>query len=103
MRIRYLSYLTLGVVAAFLVVATVAFDASTVVALAFGLGIAMLVVSAGLAVRYREDLPSLVIGGGIAVVSAWTILASAWCSRTAPSTTSHLPRRLLSARCPCSA
>jgi hypothetical protein len=76
MRIRYLSYLTLGVVAAFLVVATFAFDASTVVALAFGLGIAMLLVSAGIAVRYREDLPSLAIGAGIAVVSAWTILAS---------------------------
>jgi hypothetical protein len=76
MRIRYLSYLTLGVVAAFLVVATYAFDASTVVDLAFGLGIVMLAVSAGIAVRYREDLPSLVIGAGIAVVSAWTILAS---------------------------
>jgi hypothetical protein len=76
MRIRYVSYLTLGVVAAFLVVATFAFDASTVVALAFGLGIAMLVVSVGLAVRYRGDLPSLVIGAAIAVVSAWTILAS---------------------------
>jgi hypothetical protein len=76
MRIRYLSYLTLGVVAAFLVVATYAFDASTVVALAFGLGIVMLLVSAGVAVRYRDDLPSVVIGAGIAVVSAWTILAS---------------------------
>jgi|Tabmets5t2r1_1033131.scaffolds.fasta_scaffold26521_2 hypothetical protein len=76
MRIRYLSYLTLGVVAAFLVAATFAFAASTVVALAFGLGIAMLLVSAGIAVRYREDLPSLAIGAGIAVVSAWTILAS---------------------------
>jgi FtsH-binding integral membrane protein len=76
MRTRYLSYLTLGVVAAFLVVATFAFDAPTVVALAFGLGIAMLVVSTGLAVRYRNDVPSLVIGAAIAAVSAWTILAS---------------------------
>ena len=76
MRIRYLYYLSLGVVAAFLVVATYAFDASTVAALAFGLGIVMLVVSAGIAVRYREDLPSLAVGAAIAVVSAWTVLAS---------------------------
>ena len=76
MRIRYLSYLSLGVVAAFLVVATYAFDASTVAALAFGLGIVMLVVSAAIAVRYREDLPSLAVGAAIAVVSAWTVLAS---------------------------
>jgi hypothetical protein len=76
MRIRYLSYMSLGVIAAFLVVATYAFDASTVVALALGLGIVMLLVSAGIAVRYRKDLPSLAVGAAIAVVSAWTVLAS---------------------------
>jgi hypothetical protein len=76
MRIRYLSYLSLAVAAAFLVVATVAFQASTVDALAFGMGVGMFVVSAGLAVGYRHDLPPLVIGACIAAVSAWTILAS---------------------------
>jgi len=102
MRIRYLSYLSLGVVAAFLVVATYAFDASTVAALAFGLGIVMLLVSAGIAVRYREDLPSLAVGAAIAVVSAWTVLASlVFSNGTVEDLT--FARRLLSARCPCSA
>jgi hypothetical protein len=76
MRTRYLSYLSLGVASAFLVVATVAFNASTVVALSFGMGIGMLVVSAGLAIRYRDDVPTLVIGACIAAVSAWTVLSS---------------------------
>ena len=76
MRIRYLSYLSLGVAAAFLVVATVAFKASTVVALSFGMGIGMLAVSAGLAIRFRKDMPTLVIGTAIAALSAWTALAS---------------------------
>jgi hypothetical protein len=76
MRIRYLSYLSLGVMAAFLVVATVAFEASTVVALSFAVGIGMLVVAAGLAIRDRKDPATLVIGTCIAVVSAWTVLAS---------------------------
>ena len=56
MRIRYLSYLSLAVGAAFLVLATAAFPHSTVVWLAFGVGIAMLVVSLGI-VRYREHTP----------------------------------------------
>jgi hypothetical protein len=76
MRTRYLTYLSLGVAAAFLVVATVAFTSSTVAALSFWMGIGMLAVSAGVANRYREDVPSLVIGASIAAVSAWTVLAS---------------------------
>jgi FtsH-binding integral membrane protein len=76
MRIRYLSYLALGVAAAFLAVASAAFSDATVTGLALGLGIAMLAVSAAIAVRYRKDLPSLAVGGGIAAVSAWTIVAS---------------------------
>jgi FtsH-binding integral membrane protein len=76
MRIRYLSYLSLGVAAAFLAVATAAFPLSTVTALSFGMGIAMLVLSLGVAARYRKDVPSLVVSAGIAAVSLWTVVSS---------------------------
>jgi hypothetical protein len=76
MRIRYISYLSLGVAAAFLVVATYAFSLSTIVALSLGLGIAMLAVSLGVAARYRSDLSTLVVSGAIAAVSAWMIVSS---------------------------
>jgi len=76
MRIRYLSYLALGVAAAFLAVATAAFSLSTVVALSIGVGIGMLAVSVNIAIRDRRDLPSLVVATCIAAVSAWTILAA---------------------------
>jgi hypothetical protein len=76
MRIRYISYLSLGVAAAFLVVATYAFSLSTIAALSLGLGVAMLAVSLGVAARYRNDLPSLVVSGAIAAVSAWIIVSS---------------------------
>jgi hypothetical protein len=76
MRIRYISYLSLGVAAAFLVVATYAFSLSTIAALSLGLGVAMLAVSLGVAARYRSDVPSLVVSGAIAAVSAWIIVSS---------------------------
>jgi hypothetical protein len=76
MLIRYLSYLALGVAAAFLAVATAAFSNSTVVGLSIGIGIAMLLVSLGIAWRYRKDLPSLVVGACIALISLWTVLAA---------------------------
>jgi hypothetical protein len=75
-RVRYLSYLSLGIAAAFLVVATVAFPPSTVVWLSLGLGIGTLAVSLGIAARSRKDLPSLVISACIAAVSAWTIIST---------------------------
>jgi hypothetical protein len=81
MSIRYVSYLALGVAAAFLAVATAAFSLSTVVGLSIGIGIAMLVVSAGLAVRYRKDIPTLVIGVCIAAISLWTVLAALFFSK----------------------
>jgi hypothetical protein len=76
MRIRYLSYLFLGAAAAFLVVATYGFSLSIIDDLTFGVAIAMLVVSLGVAVRYRDDLISLAVGGVIAAVSVWMIAAS---------------------------
>jgi hypothetical protein len=76
MRIRYVSYLSLGIGAAFLAVASAAFSNSTVVGLGIGVGIAMLIVSAAVAVRYRKDMPSLVSSACIAAVSVWTVVAS---------------------------
>jgi hypothetical protein len=76
MRIRYLAFLSLGVAAAFLVVATTAFSLPTVVELALGVGIGMLVVSLGVADHYRRHLPSLMVGASSAVVSAWMIVSS---------------------------
>jgi FtsH-binding integral membrane protein len=75
MRIRYISYLSLGVAAAFLVVATYAFSLSTIAALSLGVGVVMLAVSLGTALRYRNDVPSLVVSGAIAAVSAWAIVS----------------------------
>jgi hypothetical protein len=76
MRIRYLSYLSIGVAAAFLVVATYAFSPPTIATLALGVGVGMLAVSLGVALRYRTDVPSLAVSGAIAVLSAWIVVAS---------------------------
>jgi hypothetical protein len=86
MRIRYASYLSLGVAAAFVVVATAAFSLPTIaaLALAFGIGwlavsLAVVALSTGRAVgrkQYPKDMVSALIGGAIAVVSAWTIVQS---------------------------
>jgi uncharacterized membrane protein len=82
MRIRYISHLSLGVVAAFLVVATYAFSPPTIAALSLGVGVGILAVSLGVASRYRNDLPSLVVNGAIAAVSAWMIVSSQVFSQT---------------------
>ena len=76
MRIRYLSYIALGVMAAFLIVASQVFPLPTVAAIALGVGIAMLVVSLSIADRFRGDLASLVIGATSALVSAWIAVST---------------------------
>jgi hypothetical protein len=76
MRIRYLSYILLGVMAAFLVVATTVFPLPTVEAIALGVGIGMLVVSLRIADRFYGDITSLVIGSAAALVSAWIVLST---------------------------
>jgi peptidoglycan/LPS O-acetylase OafA/YrhL len=76
MRIRYLSYIALGIAAAFLIVATAVFPLDTVVELTLGVSIAMLVVSLGIAERFRQDATSVFVGLASAAVSAWMILAS---------------------------
>ena len=77
MSIRYIAWLTLGVAAAFLVVATAAFTLPVIAALALGVGIGMLLVSLGIAAGYRSHIATLVPALAAAVVSAWTIVASA--------------------------
>jgi hypothetical protein len=76
MRIRYLSYIVLGVMAVFLVVATQVFSLSTVESIALGMGIAMLIVSLSIAGRFRGDVAALFVGTASALVSAWIILAT---------------------------
>jgi hypothetical protein len=74
--IRFTSWLAVGIAGAFLVVATTSFSAATTVSLAFAIGIATLVVSAGVGYRYRKDLASLALASVTVVVSVWTIVSS---------------------------
>lgn len=73
---RYSSWLAIAVAAAFLVVASVAFSASTTTWLAFAIAIGTCVVSAGLGYASRRDLPAATIAGLTSVLSAWTIISS---------------------------
>ena len=73
---RFLSWLALGLAAAFLVVVSVSFAPTTIVTLAFAISIGTLVVSTGIAVYDRRYLPSLVTAVVVAVISGWTIVAS---------------------------
>jgi uncharacterized membrane protein len=76
MRIRFISWLALGVAAAFLVVSSTAFTLPEIVALALGVNIGMLVVSLGIAYGYRRHIATVVPALAAAIVSAWTIVAS---------------------------
>lgn len=73
---RFVSWLAIGVAAAFLVVATAAFSPSAIMWLAFAISLGTLVVSAGLSLAYRRSTSTLVTGSVTALVSAWTVVAS---------------------------
>lgn len=76
---RFISWLAIGLAAAFLVVASVdtgSFPPSTLKWLAFALSIGTLSVAAGISYGYRRHIPTLATGLLTAVVSAWTIVAS---------------------------
>ena len=73
---RFLSWLAVGLAAAFLVVVSVSFAPTTIVTLAFAISIGTLVVSTGIAFYDRRYLPSLVTAVVVAVISGWTIVAS---------------------------
>lgn len=73
---RFISWLAIGVAAAFLVVATASFSPSTTAWLAFAIGSATLIVSAGVSYSYRRDVAALATGVVTALVSGWTVVAS---------------------------
>jgi hypothetical protein len=84
---RYISWIAVGVAAAFLVVASAAFSASATAWLAFAIAIGTLVVSAGIAYYSRSSAVSLYTAALVVLVSVWTIVASRVFS---PSTVQNL-------------
>lgn len=76
MFIRFSSWVAIGIAAAFLVVAQATYALSTIIWLAFGVGVGALFVSLAVAYLYRRHLPTLLIGMVTAVVSGWTVVAS---------------------------
>jgi hypothetical protein len=73
---RFVSWLSLGVAAAVLVVASVSFSLAAIAALAFAISIGTLLVSVGIAYADRTDGRSIYAAVLIGVISAWTIVAS---------------------------
>ena len=84
---RFLSWLTVAVASAFLVVATAAFSLPAIAALAFAISIGTLLVSSAIAYYGRKHVASLYTAVLVAVISAWTIVASLVFSQ---STVQHL-------------
>jgi hypothetical protein len=73
---RFISWLAVGIAAAFLVVVAASFSPAATPWLAFAIGIGTLVVSSSVAYRYRTDLASLMLALATVAVSAWTIVSS---------------------------
>jgi hypothetical protein len=73
---RFLSWMTIGVAAAFLVVATAAFSLPVIKWLAFAIGFGTLIVSGSTGFSYRQHIPTVLTGLATALVSAWTVVAS---------------------------
>lgn len=84
---RFLSWLTIAIASAFLVVATAAFSLPAIAALAFAISIGTLLVSSAVAYYGRAQVASLYTAVLVAVISAWTIVASLVFSQ---STVQHL-------------
>jgi hypothetical protein len=84
---RFISWLAVGIAAAFLVVVSASFSVGAIAWLAFAVSIGTLVVSAGIAYDNRADVPFLYTALLIVVISAWTIIASRVFS---PATVQHL-------------
>jgi hypothetical protein len=73
---RFLSWMAIGIAAAFLVVATAAFSLPATKWLAFAIGLGTLAASAGVSYRYRRQIATLVTATTTALVSLWTVVAS---------------------------
>jgi hypothetical protein len=84
---RFIEWLVIGVAAAFLVVASASFSVDAIAWLAFAISIGTLLVSAGVAYYDGTDAPFLSTAVLVAVISAWTIVASLIFSH---STVQHL-------------
>lgn len=76
MRGRYFSFLSLGVAAAALVVASTSFALLDIANVTLGIGIGSLVVSLLAGYRYRAHVPSLVTAAAASVLGTWTIVSS---------------------------
>jgi hypothetical protein len=75
-RIRFISWLVIGILAAFLVVATATFSIATIAWLAFAISIATGLTAAGIAYSCRHETASFLVAGAAVLVSAWTVVAS---------------------------
>ena len=73
---RFISWLTVGVAAAFLLVTSASFSLGAIKWLAFAIAVGTLVVSARIAYYERASVPSLYTALLIVLISAWTIVAS---------------------------
>jgi hypothetical protein len=73
---RFASFMTLALLAGFLVIATQAFALPVLQWLTFGIAVATLVLTLGIAAGLHRHLPSAILGGAGATISAWTIVAS---------------------------
>ena len=73
---RFLSWMAIGIAAAFLVVATAAFSLPVIKWLAFAIGFGTLIVSGSIGLSHREHIPTVLTGLATALVSAWTVVAS---------------------------
>src|SRR5258708_34264450 len=73
---RFLSWMAIGIAAAFLVVATAAFSLPDIKWLAIAIGFGTLIVSGSIGFSHRQQMPAALTGLATALVSAWTVVAS---------------------------
>ena len=71
---RFLSWMAIGIAAAFLVVATAAFSLPVIKWLAFAIGFGTLIVSGSIRFSYRTHVPTVLTALATALVSAWVFL-----------------------------
>jgi hypothetical protein len=83
---RFLSWMAIGVAAAFLVVATAAFSLPVIMWLAFATGLGTLIVSGSISFNARRDVPTALTALATVLVSGWTVVASvAFSEATVPN------------------
>jgi hypothetical protein len=73
---RFLSWMAIGVAAAFLVVATAAFSLPVIKWLAFATGLGTLIVSGSISFNARRDVPTALTALATVLASGWTVVAS---------------------------